>query len=623
MITRTTWPQTGLVTRGGVAAGASASVSSPENPISPDEAIFPRSTVAQCLWSLTLRPGFPASRPKKATPISKTVCEPIATMGIIKAGDGMSDPILTRMVAEDKVPWYKKKNLRILYLYLFMCCMGVEMTSGFDSQLINALQITPPFREYFGRGYKDSDGDFAIQPNILGIMSACYQLGSIFGVPVAPYLNQRYGRRWSIMLGSIIMCCGAILQCFSQHIGMYIIARMILGFGIVFCIIAASAMIGELSYPKERAIMTSLFNASYFIGAITAAAIALRTAEMAGDWSWRLPSILQICPSLMQMATVFFLPESPRWLISKDRDEEAFATLVKYHAEGDVDSVFAKAEMAQIKSTIQIEMEHAKQSWMDMVRTAGMRRRVVIACMLGLFTQLSGNTLLSYYSNLLFNLMGYTTVFAQTRINIANNCWGLINATILALIITRFKRRIMFMTSAGSMLLVFISMTIAYYYLNVAENTGVKNQSASIAALFFYFAFSPCYNMGNNALTYTYLVELFPYAERSRGIGIEQIFGKLGGFFSTYVNPLAIDALNWKFFAIYCGWIFFELSFVFLMYPETQGRTLEELAFLFEDRALADKAVEAVEKQIHYGGDKEDVNRDSLAHVESARKEIA
>ena len=66
-------------------------------------------------------------------------------MGIIAAADGTSDPILTRMVAEDKVPWYKKKNLRTLYFYLFLCCMGVEMTSGFDSQLINTLQLTPEF----------------------------------------------------------------------------------------------------------------------------------------------------------------------------------------------------------------------------------------------------------------------------------------------------------------------------------------------------------------------------------------------------------------------------------------------------------------------------------------------
>jgi hypothetical protein len=84
-------------------------------------------------------------------------------MAIIKAQDGTSDPIITRMVAEDKVrfrawlwvlalmnikvPWYKKPNLRMMYLWLFLCCMGVEMTSGFDSQLIGTLQFSQPFNK--------------------------------------------------------------------------------------------------------------------------------------------------------------------------------------------------------------------------------------------------------------------------------------------------------------------------------------------------------------------------------------------------------------------------------------------------------------------------------------------
>lgn len=273
------------------------------------------------------------------------------------------------------------------------------------------------------------------------------------------------------------------------------------------------------------------------------------------------------------------MPESPRWLISKDRDDEAFNILTKYHAEGDAHSVLVQAEMAQIRSTIKIEMEHSKQSWLDMVRTPGMRRRVFISAMLGLFTQMSGNTLLSYYQSLLFSLMGYTTTYAKSRINVANQCWGLFNAVIIALTVTRFPRRWMFMLSAASMTLVFMAMTICFQRLQLAKSQGVKNQSAQIAALFFYFAYSPCYNIGNNSLTYTYLVELFPYAQRTMGIGIEQIFGKLAGFFSIYVNPIALDAIEWKYLAIYCGWITFEFTFVYFMYPETYNRTLEELAF--------------------------------------------
>lgn len=60
-----------------------------------------------------------------------------------KAQTGESDPILTRLANEDKVPWYRKRNLRLLYLLLFPACMGIELTSGFDSQLINALQLVP------------------------------------------------------------------------------------------------------------------------------------------------------------------------------------------------------------------------------------------------------------------------------------------------------------------------------------------------------------------------------------------------------------------------------------------------------------------------------------------------
>jgi hypothetical protein len=93
-------------------------------------------------------------------------------------------------------------------------------------------------------------------------------------------------------------------------------------------------------------------------------------------------------PSLLQVAFVFFLPESPRFLVSKDRHEEALKILVKFHAEGDEDSEFVKAEMAEIKTALAIELEHSKRSWFDMVKTAGMRRRVVIGSLLGLFTQL-------------------------------------------------------------------------------------------------------------------------------------------------------------------------------------------------------------------------------------------
>lgn len=536
-------------------------------------------------------------------------------MGIISHVDGTSDPVLTRIVDEDKIPWYKKPNLRTLYLVLFPACMGIEMTSGFDSQLINALQFIPPFNKYFGNGYRDPVSHaLSVSPPLLGIINASYSLGAICAVPFAPAVNQWIGRRWAIMMGSTIMVIGALLQGFAQDVAMYIIARMFLGFGIVFCIVSGSAMIGELAYPKERPIMTSLFNSSYFIGAIVAAAIALRTATLTGNWAWRIPSLLQCFPSLLQIIFVFFLPESPRYLISKDRRDEAFDILVKYHAEGDRNSVLVRAEMAQIETTIKIELEYAKQSWMDMFRTAGMRRRVFIASMMGLFTQWSGNTLISYYLSTILGMIGYNTTYAKTRINMSNQCWSFITATIASLLVTRFPRRKMFLLCTISMLLVFIGWTVAMEKVLDANNRKEKNNSAAIAVLFFIYAYAPAYNIGNNALTYTYLVELFPFAERARGVAVEQFFGRGAGFFSTYVNPIALKAITWKYLAVYCGWIALEVMFVYFFYPETHGRTLEELAFLFEDKTLADNVVVAVEKQIHY--EDTDPTKQEATHIE-------
>jgi hypothetical protein len=161
----------------------------------------------------------------------------------------------------------------------------------------------------------------------------------------------------------------------------------------------------------------------------------------------------------------------------------------------------------------------------------------------------------------------------------SNQCWSFLTATVASLVVTRFPRRKMFLLCTISMLLVFIGWTVSMQRVLEASAHKNKDNSAAIAVLFFIYAYAPCYNIGNNALTYTYLVELFPFAERARGVAVEQFFGRGAGFFSTYVNPIALKAITWKYLAVYCGWIAIEVIFVYFFYPETQGRTLEELAF--------------------------------------------
>ncbi len=139
---------------------------------------------------------------------------------------GASDPIITNIVKEDRVPWYRKPNLRYLYLMLFPTCMGIELTSGFDSQLINALQIVPSWVDCTKKmpsqshhpPLADSKPDFGDpQGSLKGIIAAAYSLGAILSLPFIPIVNDRFGRRWSICGGSVIMIIGAVVQGASQH----------------------------------------------------------------------------------------------------------------------------------------------------------------------------------------------------------------------------------------------------------------------------------------------------------------------------------------------------------------------------------------------------------------------
>ncbi|KAK7029379.1 hypothetical protein VNI00_014633 [Paramarasmius palmivorus] len=492
-----------------------------------------------------------------------------------------ADALVSQLAAQDTTPWYKKRNLRNLYFILIPTCIGVEMTSGFDSSMMNGLQTVRSFDTFF----------HSPRSALLGLMSAIYSLGAIIVLPAVPWVSDHLGRRWAIILGSIIMMMGAAIQAAAQNFAMFVCGRLLLGCGIPFAIVAASSLIGELSHPKERAILGSLFNSCYFVGSIIAAGITLGTFSMPTNWGWRIPSILQVFPSLLQITFIFILPESPRFLISKGRGEEAFAILAKYHAEGNMDSEFVKAEYVQIEKTLQLEQETAKKSWKELLATSGMRKRLLVGSALGLFTQWSGNGLTSYFLARILDNVGITDKHTQSIVNLATTLWGFVNATFFALTASRFPRRVIYLCCTISLLLVFTGWTIASARYNIDGDSA-----SSKAVLAFIFIYSPCYNIAYNALTYTFLVELFPYHVRAKGITVFQWFSRMAGFFNQFVNPIGIANAGWKYYLSYVVFLVFEVIFVYFLFPETANRTLEELAFLYEDDKRQEQQRRVVEE---------------------------
>ena len=314
-----------------------------------------------------------------------------------------------------------------------------------------------------------------------------YSLGALMAIPFIPTVSQYLGRRYTILLASLIMCMGAGLQAGSRNSDMFLASRWVLGFGIPFAIVNASSLIGELSYANERPIMTSLFNASWFVGAIVAAGTTYGTFQMKSTWAWRLPSLLQLVPSACQLSFMWWCPESPRWLISQDRADEAFAILQKYHSEGENGEEFVRLEFAQIQSTIAQEKELASRFvWADVVRDPAMRRRFTLAAIMGFFTQWSGNGLLSFYMKKILNLVGIRNNKTVQKVILSNTCWGLINALPIALIAPRFPRRKMFLICTIGTACVYTVWTIA------SARFAIENSSrAAIPVLVFIFLYSP------------------------------------------------------------------------------------------------------------------------------------
>jgi hypothetical protein len=109
------------------------------------------------------------------------------------------------------------------------------------------------------------------------------------------------------------------------------------------------------------------------------------------DWAWRIPTLLQAGIPAIQICLLWMVPESPRWLISQDRDEEARLQLIKYHAGGDENSPLVDFEMQEIKQVIAMENEAAKNTtWTTLWATAGNRKRLAISITLGVFSQWNG-----------------------------------------------------------------------------------------------------------------------------------------------------------------------------------------------------------------------------------------
>jgi hypothetical protein len=175
--------------------------------------------------------------------------------------------------------------------------------------------------------------------------------------------------------------------------------------------------------------------------------------------AYPIPSVLQIIPSAFQLVFIRGVPESPRWPISKDRSQEAYDILVKYHGEGNPNSQYVKAEFAEMVATIKMDMESIKQTWGEPISTMANLKRCSLVAFIGVFSQWSGNGLVSYYLARVLETVGITDKRMQNKINLMLNCWNLVTGLIASWLVGITPRRVMYLVSVTWIFIMFAGWT--------------------------------------------------------------------------------------------------------------------------------------------------------------------
>lgn len=172
------------------------------------------------------------------------------------------------------------------------------------------------------------------------------------------------------------MIIASIMQAASQNLATFIVARFLTGLGMSSAFIPSPVLITETAYPTHRGKMANLTFTIFYLGSISASWSTYATSRAIAEstWSWRIPSILQGFFPLIQLCGLYFVPESPRWLLAKGRSEEARALLVKHHANGDEDSPLVNYEMRTMEDHIQHQRNHDSLNFSSVSRHHGIRR---------------------------------------------------------------------------------------------------------------------------------------------------------------------------------------------------------------------------------------------------------
>ena len=444
-------------------------------------------------------------------------------------------------------------SMTYVFLVTLVAALG-GLLFGYDTGVINGA--IGPLKAYFSLDAQQE-----------GWATACALLGCAIGAGGAGALSDRFGRKKVLVLSAVFFFISAVGTAIPQTITTFILYRILGGLGVGAASITSPMYIAEISPARIRGQMVSVnqfaivtgFLVVYFVNYFIALQGDAAWNERVG-WRWMFGS--EALPALVLLVLSFIVPESPRWLTKKGREQEALHILSRVDG-----SAYAQAELAEIKGALTHESGSLGQLFQP-----GMKIVLVIGIVLAVLQQVTGINVFLYFGTEIFKKMGSETNAALLQ----NIVVGAVNLsfTIVAIwTVDKIGRKPLMMIGSTGMGICLLAMGLAAY----AQTTGLW-------ILLFILGYIACFAMSVGPVTWVILSEIFPTRIRGRAMAVATVCLWIANYIVSQTFPM-MDANRWLVDTFHRGFPFWLygafcavlLVFVWAFVPETKGKTLEEI----------------------------------------------
>ncbi|GAB5590991.1 hypothetical protein Unana1_05891 [Umbelopsis nana] len=478
------------------------------------------------------------------------------------------------------------------------------MLFGYDQGVISGVLVMPHFMDRF-----------PLNPTEKGFVVAILELGCWAGAWAAGFFADKIGRKFTIVLGTIVFLLGASLQAGAQNISFLFGGRFVCGLSIGILSMVVPLYQSEISPPEIRGSLVALQQFAITVGILISFWIDYGTSTIDSDVQWRLPLAIQLIIGLILGVGILFFPFSPRWLMSQNREADALKVLSRLRRLPP-DTPIIEEEWREIKATVefdrQVEKERYPQhinngargkfmiglgGYLDLFRK-GIFKRLWLGCALQFFQQFTGINAIIYYAPTIFQSIGLSGTAVPL---LATGIVGVVNVvcTIPAvLFLDQFGRRKALLFGAFFMA---ISHIIIAIIVGLFENDWAHHSTEGWVAVAFVYFFIANFAYSWGPIGWVYPSEIFPLRIRAKAMSVTTSANWMCNFIIGLITPPMIASLKFGtyiFFATFTVMMFFWVLF---FVPETKGRSLEDMDLVFGDKSAVHDAelMSRIQAQVH------------------------